>query len=718
MMSRMKKKLLPVAIAATLAGGFSANVNAIHVSKDGVGQLLMSPLYLSKFGYDSKISIVNTREDVAVRTRVALRSRVSSIEFDFMCYMTPADVCKFEIVKGDDGQAYLSSTDDSLLANKPSTSPDYRPIFASQCAFPEGQEAEFCKDGKLWVKIYDDLLPINTGGKVYQPDYPDPVTSNDDRALLGREAHPDNPDENEIGHIEVVGTWAVKGIVTYRDGGSTLLPSGIMDHPSVTIKRGMPKPELYKLFGPLVPNEVGGAGEHQDRGRLAGYPVPLGQPYSTQDESRAVAQGRLIKVVDDQGRVIDFCSAVPVIADASNLNGASTSINTEFRTNSVVEPQATDVSYQGAPCYGDGSARTDNNGSNIRSTDPTWIKLFATQEMKHVSGDRIGLQMTALDGSIWDNVTPVTHNPPYGMYSYSPTAGLGPVENRTRGVLSYTYDYGILTPGGAPITETVFESYAFDGRVISNPSFDIQTGAPLDIGFGFGQVRAGFGLVPVIYDNIVEIENALANSNFMSTYEQVSDKSQTNFIVTFPTKYRHLTKEAIPDKDNNRVVVNQAFSNVNQKDRLDLGDVCASGNVVIQGQTNPEPGTSNYNGEPDLLDGRYYYPPFNPDPSGSVIFSVGAWNNQEGVVATGPGFLDPFSGRAPGGPGSRKTITAEVSYVFASWPFESGWFKLNLNAEPGCQYRGVPALAYTHKADIGADGFENSWLVPMSSNLK
>jgi hypothetical protein len=630
MAKKFEKKLLSSAMAVALVAGFgyAGSANAIHLAEDGIGQVLMSPLYLAEYGYNTKVAIVNTRNDVAVKVRVALRSHVNSIEFDFLCYMTPSDVCRFEIVRGADGQAYLESSDDSLLADEPTDSPTYNPIFASQCATQAGT---YCKDGKLRVKAYDYHLPDNTGGKVYAPN-PDPKHMPN----IGADAHTSNPDSNEIGHLEVVGAWGAMGTVIYRPGAS------------ITIKEGMSKAELYKIFGPIVPEAAGGNGVAQNRARLAGYAVG-------QNEAAAgYAVGRLVAGV---------CTVTPDILDASEVGAGDVAAD-----------------FHGAPCINtDGSALTDTNGSRIRSTDSSWIRLTGTVEMEsYASGDRMGLRMAPLAGDVWDELTPAAHVPSYGLYSYSNSADAGAFE------------------------------YAFDGRVVSDPSYDVSTTVVMNLGENMGRVRAGFGAVAASYDNIVEIENALAATNLRSTYEN-DGTNMTNLVVTFPTKYRHLTKEAYGDPTNHRILVRQ--------DGSDAGDVCASE------MTAPALDDGELHADARLFDGRYYYPPFRAESSGAIQYSMTVWNDQEVRDSSATSF-PIFSGRScvPGVDGActTQTITDEVNYMWINWPtragFTSGWFNLGLAATQGCQYAGAPVLAYSHKTQNKAGNFANSWLVPLSKD--
>jgi hypothetical protein len=158
-----KKKLLSSAMVVAMASGIaiSNNANAIHVSEDNIGQVLLAPYYTVKDGNTTKFKIVNTRSDVAVKAKVVFRSMAQSTEvLDFICYLSPNDVCVFEVVDIG-GQAYLQSNDDSL------------------------------KNGNTFASV----APVSV--KLY------------DERMKARDAN----DINEIGHVEVIGAYAASGSI-------------------------------------------------------------------------------------------------------------------------------------------------------------------------------------------------------------------------------------------------------------------------------------------------------------------------------------------------------------------------------------------------------------------------------------------------------------------------------------------------------------------------
>ncbi len=212
-----KKKVLSSIMAVALASGIgmSQTASAVHLAEDGVGQVLLAPYYNVLNGWRTKVAIVNTRNDVAVKAKVVIRSKAHSTEvLDFICYLTPADVCRFDIVNVN-GQAYMQSSDDSI---RQSFTPA---VFASQTAVSQ--------------QLFDPrMLSIDVN------------------------------DINEEGHIEVIGVYGVPA-------GTVATPTGV-----VTVKQGMSKVDLIKIFDEargtiegmnVVAGTVGGI-ETMSNGRL------------------------------------------------------------------------------------------------------------------------------------------------------------------------------------------------------------------------------------------------------------------------------------------------------------------------------------------------------------------------------------------------------------------------------------------------------------------
>lgn len=202
MAKKLEKKLLSSAMAVALAAGvgFSGSASAVHVAEDGIGQVLLAPYYTTQGGYTTKYAIVNTRTDVAVKAKVVFRSKAQSTEvLDFICYLTPGDVCRFEVRQNANGQAEMFSDDDSVRSK-------FNPVtFASQEA------------GDLPVQLFDArMLQI------------------------------DPNDINEVGHVEVIGAYGVMAgpVWVSDDDQDNIMDAGEV----VTVKIGMSKHELARIF--------------------------------------------------------------------------------------------------------------------------------------------------------------------------------------------------------------------------------------------------------------------------------------------------------------------------------------------------------------------------------------------------------------------------------------------------------------------------------------
>ena len=91
----MKKKFLAAAIGAMLIGG---SATAIQKSHDGVGDLLISPGYLTSKGYSTDIKVINTSLTKSVVAKVVFRDPTQSTEtLDFLIYLSPSDVWKARV---------------------------------------------------------------------------------------------------------------------------------------------------------------------------------------------------------------------------------------------------------------------------------------------------------------------------------------------------------------------------------------------------------------------------------------------------------------------------------------------------------------------------------------------------------------------------------------------------------------------------------------------
>jgi hypothetical protein len=548
-----KKKVLPSVMAATLASGMtlSGNANAINMAENGIGQVLLGPVYLVDFGYTTKVSIVNTRTDVAVKAKIVIRSSREGTELlDFICYLSPADVCRFEIREMDadgdgDTEVVMYSDDDSIKSPVPSDVSNVQLVDSL-----EKSRATFAS-----------ILPVA------QPLFTHNLQSND---------------TDRMGQIEVFGLYGVEGTVTgYRPriSGANRQPIPV----SITVIRGMAKFALAQIFDtPRYP-------EH-DNSNLFWQPiVPLDEanPPTEQQERNAGPE-----------------------APYSPLSG-----------------------------------------SQIRSTDPSWIQLTGEVEMVNPGVDRIGYRFPALAGSIGDNV-----------------------------------DFPYTTPSGLPGDAAVW-----DGLVVSNPRWDATIAGETGIGVGFGIDPFGNRA-----DKTVEIEAALATTNLIDTFEDSSKSTydttgkRTRVLVTFPTRYRH--KQGINpcgaagvagysapfESDGNTIYSLTALNNFEQFP----GATITTPPPIVTG--------TPFSGGPASVPTT----PTTPTPTPVTTALVGVnyfipnWPETEvdenGIVLTG--------------------VT----------DFRGGWFDMSLSAKAGCEnyYPGLAAIGFTHKyVQTSTGSYTQSWFV-------
>jgi len=109
----MKKKLLPLALAA--AAGFTGihSAQAVHVNNDGTGQVLLYPFYSVEGTQDTLVSLVNTTNATkAVKVRI-LEAMNSREVLDFNLYLSPQDHWSAVITRNDAGDGAVIKTGDT-----------------------------------------------------------------------------------------------------------------------------------------------------------------------------------------------------------------------------------------------------------------------------------------------------------------------------------------------------------------------------------------------------------------------------------------------------------------------------------------------------------------------------------------------------------------------------------------------------------------------------
>lgn len=108
-----KKNKLSIGVAAGLLGAMAivTSAQAVHINKDGTGQVLLFPYYNAQDGYVTNVNIVNsTDETKAVRIRFR-EGRNSEDVMDFNLYMSPNDVWSGSVQKDTSGSAKVTTSD-------------------------------------------------------------------------------------------------------------------------------------------------------------------------------------------------------------------------------------------------------------------------------------------------------------------------------------------------------------------------------------------------------------------------------------------------------------------------------------------------------------------------------------------------------------------------------------------------------------------------------
>jgi hypothetical protein len=109
----MKKQVLSAAIVATLGVG---SAQAVHLSADGTGEVLIFPYYTVENGNKTLLSVVNTTNRIKA-VKVRFREGMNSREvLDFNLYLSPFDVWVGSVEEGDDGGAKIVTGDTSCTA--------------------------------------------------------------------------------------------------------------------------------------------------------------------------------------------------------------------------------------------------------------------------------------------------------------------------------------------------------------------------------------------------------------------------------------------------------------------------------------------------------------------------------------------------------------------------------------------------------------------------
>lgn len=109
----MIRKSLPAAIALASTIGLVGSANAVEVNPNGIGEVLLYPLYTVEGGNDTLVTIVNTTNYVkAVKVRF-VESMNSQEVLDFNLYLSPHDVWTGAVIADTEGDGARLLTRDT-----------------------------------------------------------------------------------------------------------------------------------------------------------------------------------------------------------------------------------------------------------------------------------------------------------------------------------------------------------------------------------------------------------------------------------------------------------------------------------------------------------------------------------------------------------------------------------------------------------------------------
>ena len=107
-MKKFVSAMIGLSIVAT-----SAMADKVSMSKDGLGDFLIAPLYKAQGDICTKVNVYNTNTTESVLAKVVFREKKASNEVDFPIFLSPGDVWSGMVCQGANGDVFLTSNDDS-----------------------------------------------------------------------------------------------------------------------------------------------------------------------------------------------------------------------------------------------------------------------------------------------------------------------------------------------------------------------------------------------------------------------------------------------------------------------------------------------------------------------------------------------------------------------------------------------------------------------------
>ena len=220
---KMKKKILSVAVLAALGAG---SAQAVNVSTDGTGEVLVFPYFTVQGNEETLLSIVNTTgqgKAVKVRFREAYNTREV---LDFHVYLSPYDVWVAKIQDSANGGAEVYTPDNSC------TTMDTNPEVFRDLLFDDGGPTgiERTREGYFTVIEMATIVDMDLDGNGLQ-DYIHTAAGVPDNCAVIRQAWINGTmAANSTVVAPEGGLFGTLGIINVQSGTQVTVPATVLEN--------------------------------------------------------------------------------------------------------------------------------------------------------------------------------------------------------------------------------------------------------------------------------------------------------------------------------------------------------------------------------------------------------------------------------------------------------------------------------------------------------
>ena len=220
---KMKKKILSVAVLAALGAG---SAQAVNMSTDGTGEVLLFPYYTVQGDEETLLSIVNTTNQgkaVKVRFREAYNTREV---LDFHVYLSPYDVWVAKIQDSANGGAEVITPDNSC------TTMDKNPEVFRDLLFNDGGPTDISRTREgyftaIEMGVIQDMDLDNNG----RQDYVHGANGVPDNCAAIRQAWIDGSmAANSTVTAPEGGLFGTLGIINVQSGTEVTVPATVLEN--------------------------------------------------------------------------------------------------------------------------------------------------------------------------------------------------------------------------------------------------------------------------------------------------------------------------------------------------------------------------------------------------------------------------------------------------------------------------------------------------------